>query len=274
MRHEIAIDLDVPSVFDPPHEVRRRVDFLADALTAAGRRCLVLGISGGVDSTTAGRLCQLAVERVRAGGGDATFFAMRLPYGVQRDEADARTAVDFIRPDEVLTVDVKPASDAALAAVRAGGLRPRDAAQEDFVLGNIKARQRMVAQYAVAGAYDGLVVGTDHAAEAVTGFFTKHGDGAADVVPLAGLTKRRVRALAQELGAPEALVSKVPTADLESLVPGRPDEDAFGFTYAEIDDFLEGRPVDDLVAGAIVERYLTTGHKRRLPLAPPPDAGG
>ncbi|GII28639.1 hypothetical protein Pmi06nite_20810 [Planotetraspora mira] len=99
-----------------------------------------------------------------------------------------------------------------------------DAIQQDFLLGNIKARQRMIAQYAVAGALGGLVVGTDHAAEAVTGFFTKHGDGAADVVPLAGLTKRRVRAIAHTLGMPGTLIHKTPTADLESLRPGRPDE--------------------------------------------------
>jgi NAD+ synthase len=268
----IAAELDVSATMDPRLEARRRVDFLADALVATSRRALVLGISGGVDSTAAGRLCQLAVERVRRDGGEAVFVAMRLPYGVQRDEADAQLALEFIRPDEVLTVDVKPASDAALAAVRDAGLRLRDAAQEDFVLGNIKARQRMIAQYAVAGAYDGLVVGTDHAAEAVTGFFTKHGDGAADLVPLAGLTKRRVRAIAGELGAPPGLVSKTPTADLETLVPGRPDEESFGFTYAEIDDFLEGRPVDEVVASAVVERYRATDHKRRPPLAPSPHA--
>jgi NAD+ synthase len=272
LRRRIAAELDVAATMDAHREVERRVAFLADTVVASGRRGLVLGISGGVDSTTAGRLSQLAVERVREGGGEATFIAMRLPYGVQRDEADAQVALDFIRPDEVLTVDIKPASDAALAAVREGGLRLRDAEQEDFVLGNIKARQRMIAQYAVAGAYDGLVVGTDHAAEAVTGFFTKHGDGAADLVPLAGLTKRRVRALARELGVPTGLVSKTPTADLESLVPGRPDEESFGFTYAEIDDFLEGRPIADLVARAVVERYRATDHKRRPPIAPPPHA--
>ena len=267
-RGRIAAELDVAATMDPQREIKRRVDFLADTVVAAARRCLVLGISGGVDSTVAGRLCQLAVERVRADGDEAVFIAMRLPYGVQRDEADAQAALDHIRPDEVLTVDIKPASDAALTAVRAGALRFRDAAQEDFVLGNIKARQRMIAQYAVAGAYDGLVVGTDHAAEAVTGFFTKHGDGAADILPLAGLTKRRVRALGRELGAPDGLVSKVPTADLETLVPGRPDEESFGFTYAEIDDFLEGEPVTDVVAAAIVARYRATDHKRRPPLAP------
>ncbi|MFJ3502605.1 MULTISPECIES: ammonia-dependent NAD(+) synthetase [unclassified Streptomyces] len=268
LQQQIARDLQVSGTFDPAAEIERRVAFLAERLTSTGLHALVLGISGGVDSTTAGRLCQLAVERARAAGHDAVFYAMRLPYGVQADEKDAQTALDFIRPDKVLTVDVKAASDAALEACLAADVAFRDPHHQDFVQGNIKARQRMIAQYAVAGAHDGLVVGTDHAAEAVSGFFTKFGDGAADVVPLTGLTKRRVRAVAAELGAPDNLVRKVPTADLETLDPGKPDEDALGVTYDEIDDFLEGKPVSREAFDAIVRRYELTEHKRQLPIAP------
>ncbi|WP_327733315.1 ammonia-dependent NAD(+) synthetase [Streptomyces nojiriensis] len=268
LQQEIARDLQVSASFDVRQEIERRVAFLAERLSSTGLRALVLGISGGVDSTTAGRLCQLAVERVRAAGHEATFFAMRLPYGTQADEKDAQLALDFIRADRVLTVDVKSASDAALEAALAGGTVFRDAHHQDFVHGNIKARQRMIAQYAVAGAHEGLVVGTDHAAEAVSGFFTKFGDGAADVVPLTGLTKRRVRALAEELGAPAELVHKTPTADLETLDPGKPDEDALGVTYDDIDDLLEGKPVAGTAFAAIVARYRLTEHKRQLPIAP------
>lgn len=267
-RRRIAEELQVSATFDAADEIERRVVFLADRLVDTGLTTLVLGISGGVDSTTTGRLCQLAAERARAAGHPAVFVAMRLPYGVQADEHHAQAALEFIRPDRLLTVDVKPAADAALAALVAGGLTFRDAAQQDFVLGNVKARQRMIAQYAVAGAAGGLVVGTDHAAEAVTGFFTKHGDGAADLVPLTGLTKRRVRALAAALGAPAELVGKAPTADLESLAPGRLDEDALGLAYEHIDDYLEGRPVPAEVEAALVDRYRATEHKRRLPIAP------
>ncbi|MFJ2744892.1 ammonia-dependent NAD(+) synthetase [Streptomyces sp. NPDC087440] len=267
-QQEIARDLHVGASFDAQQEIEKRVAFLAGQLTSTGLRSLVLGISGGVDSTTAGRLCQLAVERVREGGGEATFYAMRLPYGVQADEKDAQRALEFIRADEVLTVDVKGASDASLEALIAGGTEFRDAHQQDFVHGNIKARQRMIAQFAVAGAKSGLVVGTDHAAEAVSGFFTKFGDGAADVVPLTGLTKRRVRAVGAELGAPGELVGKVPTADLETLSPGKADEDALGVTYEQIDDFLEGRAIDPAAYDIIVRRYRATEHKRQLPIAP------
>ncbi|MGX1760132.1 ammonia-dependent NAD(+) synthetase [Streptomyces lydicus] len=268
LQQEIARDLQVTASFDAEQEIERRVAFLTERLTSTGLRSLVLGISGGVDSTTTGRLCQLAVERARAAGHEATFYAMRLPYGVQADEKDARRALEFIRADRELTVDIRPASDAALQAAVDGGLVFRDAHHQDFLHGNIKARQRMIAQYAVAGAHNGLVVGTDHAAEAVSGFFTKFGDGAADVVPLTGLTKRRVRAVSAALGAPDELVYKVPTADLETLDPGKPDEDALGVSYDQMDDFLEGRAVDAAAAEAIVRRYRLTEHKRALPIAP------
>ncbi|MQA77123.1 MAG: ammonia-dependent NAD(+) synthetase [Streptosporangiales bacterium] len=267
-QRDIARELRVTETFDADAEIERRVGFLARRLTDGNLRCLVLGISGGVDSTTTGRLCQLAAERVRADGGEARFHAVRLPYGTQHDEADARVALDFIRADEVLTVDVRAASDAALAALVEAGLDFRDEHHRDFVHGNIKARQRMIAQFAIAGAYSGLVVGTDHAAEAVTGFFTKFGDGAADVTPLTGLTKRRVRAVAAALGVPGRLVDKVPTADLESLDPGKADEDVLGVSYDTVDDFLEGRPVSPSAFAAVDARYRATEHKRQLPLAP------
>ncbi|GGV27743.1 NH(3)-dependent NAD(+) synthetase [Streptomyces longisporoflavus] len=268
LQQEIARDLQVAPTFEAEEEIERRTAFLAERLTSTGLRSLVLGISGGVDSTVAGRLCQLAVERARAAGHEARFYAMRLPYGTQADEHDAQLALSFIQADQVLTVDIKPASDAALRATLDAGVSFRDEAHQDFVNGNIKARQRMIAQYAVAGARDGLVVGTDHAAEAVTGFFTKFGDGAADLVPLTGLTKRRVRAVGDALGAPAELVWKAPTADLETLSPGKTDEDALGLTYDTIDDFLEGKPVDEQAFEAITSRYRLTDHKRRLPLAP------
>ncbi|MFJ3220194.1 ammonia-dependent NAD(+) synthetase [Kitasatospora sp. NPDC086801] len=268
LQREIARSLRVAPVPSPEQEAERRADFLADQLRAAGARTLVLGISGGVDSTTAGRLCRLAVDRLRAAGHPAEFCAMRLPYGTQADEADARRALDFIRPDRTLTVDIRPATDAALDALTSAGLTFADHSHEDFVRGNVKARQRMVAQYAVAGATGGLVVGTDHAAEAAVGFFTKYGDGAADVMPLDGLTKRQVRAIAEALGAPAGLVHKTPTADLETLVPGRPDEDALGVPYEALDDFLEERPVSEEVFRTVLGHYRRTEHKRRPPVTP------
>jgi NAD+ synthase len=186
-QQHIAAEMHISDEFVAEREIERRVGFLAQYLQASGLKTYVLGISGGVDSTTAGRLAQLAVERLRSQGYEARFVAVRLPYGVQQDEADAQQALAFIRADENMSIDVKPAADAMLASLRAAGVPFSGAAQEDFVHGNIKARQRMIAQYAVAGARAGVVIGTDHAAESVMGFFTKFGDGGADVLPLAGL---------------------------------------------------------------------------------------
>ena len=257
-----------PSI-DVGEEIRRRVAFLSEQIQTTGQHTLVLGISGGVDSSVAGKLAQLAVEKSReAGIADARFVAMRLPYGEQHDEDDAQAALDFIAPDEVLTVNIQTASDAMLEALESGGLSFQDASERDFNMGNIKARQRMIAQYAVAGARRGMVVGTDQAAEALTGFFTKHGDGAYDVGPLMGLTKRQVRALGRALGGNERLMGKVATADLETLSPGKTDEDALGVSYDEIDDFLEGEKVGDGAYENITTRYENTQHKRQLPKEP------
>lgn len=265
---EIARALEVAPTFDPAQEIERRVAFLADYTRQARARALVLGISGGVDSTVAALLAQRAVERLRSEGHEARFIAMRLPYGEQRDEADAQRALKVIGPDETLTVNIKAAVDGMAQALRDAGVTYRDAAHEDFVVGNVKARQRMIAQYAVAGARGGLVIGTDQAAEALMGFFTKHGDGAADLTPLTGLNKRRVRALGQAMGAPDELVYKVPTADLESLSPLKPDEAAFGVTYEQIDDFLEGKPVSHEAELIILRTYDASAHKRALPATP------
>ena len=260
--------LGVAIAFDAELETRRRIDFLSTYLRASGLHSYVLGISGGVDSLTAALLAQRAVQSLRTAGYDARFIAVRLPYGVQADENDAQLAVEAIGADHVRRVDIKPAADAILASIKASTIDISDAGREDFILGNIKARQRMVAQFAIAGAERGLVIGTDHAAEALMGFFTKFGDGAADILPLSGLNKRRVRAIAAHLGAPPELVSKVPTADLESLVPLRPDEDAYGVTYNQIDDFLEGKAIDETAVARILQVHAATAHKRALPVAP------
>lgn len=267
-QREIIAALAVVRDPDPAGEAERRIAFLANYLRKARARCYVLGISGGVDSLVGGCLAQRAVERLRQEGYEARFHAMRLPYGVQHDEDAAQASLRVIAPDDIMTVDVGPATDAMRAALDAAGLGYQDPAHADFVKGNIKARQRMIAQYAVAGARAGLVIGTDQAAEALMGFYTKHGDGAADVVPLSGLTKRGVRALARWFGAPDELVMKVPTADLESEAPQKPDEEAFGIAYDVIDDFLEGKPVGEALARKIIGVYRATAHKRAMPVGP------
>ncbi|ANF26997.1 ammonia-dependent NAD(+) synthetase [Stutzerimonas stutzeri] len=271
-QQEIAAALNVCAPFDGAAaiqaEIDRRVAFIQQCLRESGLKTLVLGISGGVDSTTAGLLAQRAVKGMREAGegDDYRFIAVRLPYQVQHDEDEAQLAVDSIKPDECHTVNIGAAVQGLTRATEAlDDLTPE---KRDFVIGNTKARMRMVAQYTIANARQGLVIGTDHAAEAVMGFFTKFGDGACDLTPLAGLVKHQVRELAAALGAPEQLVKKVPTADLEELSPGKPDEDAHGVSYQNIDAFLQGRAVPDEAARIIIDTYDKSAHKRQLPKEP------
>ncbi|UOT06807.1 ammonia-dependent NAD(+) synthetase [Rhodococcus opacus] len=270
LRAQILEELGAQPTIDAADEIRKRVQFLKDYLLSTPARGFVLGISGGQDSTLTGRLAQLAASELRDEGHDAEFVAVRLPYGTQADESDAQIALDFIKPDRSVVVNVKPGADAtakesseALRDIIGDGGELRD-----FVRGNIKARERMVIQYSIAGQLGYLVVGTDHAAEAITGFFTKFGDGGVDVTPLTGLSKRQGAELLRALGAPESTWKKVPTADLEDDRPALPDEEALGVTYAQIDDYLEGKDVPDAVAQKLETMFLNTRHKRTVPVTP------
>jgi NAD+ synthase len=257
----IIAELNVSPTIDPAEEVRRRIDFLKAYLRRSGARGFVLGISGGQDSSLAGKLASLAVAELVDEGTPARFVAVRLPYGVQRDEDDAQLALSFIEPPETVTFNIKGGVD-GVASDYADAM---GAPITDFNKGNVKARMRMIAQYAIAGDAGLLVIGTDHAAEAVTGFFTKWGDGGADVLPLSGLNKRQGRALLEHLGAPERLYLKPPTADLLDDQPGQTDEDNLGLSYADIDDYLEGKDIADDAAERLERQFLITQHKRAVP---------
>lgn len=258
----IMKELNTRNKIIPRSEIRTRVEFLKDYLIRSSMNGFVLGISGGQDSTLAGRLCQMAVGELREEGLDKQFIAVRLPYGTQKDEEDAQLALSFIQPDKVKTFNIKSSVDSFEEEYNKTSL-PQSLT--DFHKGNAKARMRMIAQYAIGGENSLLVVGTDHAAEAVTGFFTKYGDGGADILPLSGSTKRQGMALLKELNAPESLYLKKPTADLLDNRPGQEDETELGITYDQIDDYLEGKEVPDSVAEAIEKRYQMTEHKRQLP---------
>ncbi|MDA9919739.1 ammonia-dependent NAD(+) synthetase [Porticoccaceae bacterium] len=270
-RHAIIDEMRVLPEIDPQFEIQRRVAFIQNQLTLSGCKTLVLGISGGVDSSTCGRLAQLAVEGLNQHEGvDAyRFIAVRLPYGVQQDEDDAQISLGFIKPSQTLTVNIKEGTDGINSSVcetlSENGLLP-DAAVIDFAKGNLKARARMASQYEIAGMLGGLVLGTDHSAENITGFYTKFGDGACDLAPLFGLSKRQVRLLAATMGAPGPVVNKTPTADLECLSPQKQDEDVLGMSYDDIDNFLEGKEVSADSAERLIGIYTKTQHKR-LPIA-------
>ena len=269
MQQQIIEEMKVLPQIEVQFEIERRIDFIKQQLVNSGLKNLILGISGGVDSSTCGRLAQLAIEQLNQAsqGNDYKFIAVRLPYNIQADEDDAQLAIDFIKPSKQLTTNIYTAVEGlhneVLNALTKEGLANSSQAQLDFSKGNVKARMRMISQYHIAGILSGLVLGTDHSAENITGFFTKWGDGACDLAPLFGLSKRQVRQLALALGAPKLLVEKAPTADLEELDPGKKDEDALGLSYDQLDDFLEGKTVANDISKKIIDIYQKTQHKRQ-----------
>ncbi|MDE9830538.1 ammonia-dependent NAD(+) synthetase [Staphylococcus delphini] len=261
MQAMIVEEMKVKPSIDSVETIKEIQHFIEQYLHAhTFVKTLVLGISGGQDSTLAGKLVQLAVENMRnASGRDVQFIAVKLPYGVQKDADEVEDALKFIQPDRIVTVNIKPAVDQSVQSLQEAGIT-----LSDFHKGNEKARERMKVQYAIAANTSGIVVGTDHSAENITGFFTKHGDGAADIAPLFGLNKRQGRQLLQYLDAPAHLYEKVPTADLEDDKPQLPDEEALGVTYEAIDNYLEGKGVSTEEAAVIERHYVRNAHKREL----------
>ncbi|WP_010096624.1 ammonia-dependent NAD(+) synthetase [Ornithinibacillus scapharcae] len=259
LQSTVIAELKVQPAIDPKEEIRKRINFLKEYLLknsfATG---YVLGISGGQDSTLASKLAQLAINELNETSDKKyQFIGVRLPYGEQFDEEDCQDAIDFVKPSKVITVNIKKAVDASVQSLSDAGITI-----SDFLKGNEKARERMKVQYSIGGTENCFVIGTDHASEAVTGFFTKHGDGACDLIPLYGLNKRQGKQLLKELGCPEHLYNKKPTADLEDNKPALPDEEALGVTYEAIDDYLEGKQVSDNDNARIEELYLKSRHKR------------
>lgn len=262
-QQEITRELHTLPNIDPREEIEKRTNFLVQYLAQTGLNGFVLGISGGQDSLLAGLLTQRAVTERRRTDPTAKFHAMLLPYGTQADREDVVLACQVIHPDIIHDFDIQPGVDSLVhtfATVTGTEL-------SDFDKGNVKARMRMIAQYAVAGSQNLLVIGTDHAAEAVMGFFTKYGDGGADIAPLAGLTKGQGKLLLKELGVPEQFITKSPSADLLDSVPQQADETELGVAYTQIDRYLEGRAISDNLAAQIEARYNATRHKREQPVS-------
>ncbi|MDQ0178214.1 ammonia-dependent NAD(+) synthetase [Bacillus chungangensis] len=264
LQKKIIAELKVQEDIDPQKEIRKSIDFLKAYLQKHSfLNGFVLGISGGQDSTLAGKLAQMAIEELRMEMKEDryTFIAVLLPYGIQKDAEDVEDAIHFIQPDEILTINIKNAVDASVLTLLTAGV-----ALSDFAKGNEKARERMKVQYSIAAMKNCAVLGTDHAAEALTGFFTKYGDGGSDLVPLYRLNKRQGKLLLQTLGCPKHLYEKVPTADLEDNRPLFSDEEALGVSYKEIDDYLEGKAVTEKAKQTIESLYKKSMHKRHLPI--------
>ncbi|WP_346234990.1 ammonia-dependent NAD(+) synthetase [Lysinibacillus telephonicus] len=264
LQKQIIEELKVLPEINPEEEVRKSVDFLKKyAKRHSFLKAFVIAVSGGQDSTLTGKLVQIAVDELNEEAGEQKYstFAVRLPYGVQADEQDCQDAIAFIQPTKVFTINIKNAVDASVQSLADAGVR-----LSDFAKGNEKARERMKVQYSIAAMHGGVVVGTDHAAEAVTGFYTKYGDGGVDLTPIFRLNKRQGKQILAHLNCPEHLYLKTPTADLEEERPALPDEAALGVTYEVIDDYLEGKEVPQEAREIIEGHYLKSQHKRHLPI--------
>ncbi|NQX48808.1 ammonia-dependent NAD(+) synthetase [Paenibacillus tritici] len=261
LQKEIIAALGVKPVIDTGAEVRKRVDFLKAYALQAGARGLLIAISGGIDSAVAAGLCKQATDELTAEEGkEYITLGVFQPYGEQEDiEHSYAVAKAFGLTHTVETNIEEAVNEIALEVEHS--LKALD--QHKHIThqnkGNVKARTRMVMQYALAFENNLLVVGTDHASEAITGFYTKWGDGAVDITPLSSLNKRQVRQLAAALGVPADIVTKAPTA---GLWPGQTDETELGITYEENSDYLEGKTVRPEAAAKLESYYRRTAHKR------------
>ena len=264
LQKQIIEELHVLPKINVEEEIRKSIDFMKEyAKKHSFLKGFVLGISGGQDSTLTGKLAQMAVDELNEEAGEKkyTFMAVRLPYGVQTDEDDCQDALRFIQPDQVFTVNIKDAVEASVRALAEAGVE-----LSDFAKGNEKARERMKVQFSIAAMNSAVVLGTDHAAEAITGFFTKFGDGGADLMPIFRLNKRQGKQILAHLNCPEHLYLKTPTADLEENRPSLPDETALGLTYEQIDDYLEGKEIPEDARKTLEGHYVRSQHKRHLPI--------
>jgi len=261
LQQEIIARFGVKPTIQVEEEVRRRVEFLKKYVLDANMSGLLIAISGGLDSAVAAALCKRATDELSAETGkDYITLGVFQPYGEQADIGDSYKVAEALQLKHTVETNIQEAVDEISLEVefafKAFGT-PRHLSRAGK--GNVKARTRMVVQYALAFDMNLLVVGTDHASEALTGFYTKWGDGAVDITPLSSLNKRQIQALAKYLGVPEKVITKVPTA---GLWDGQTDEAELGISYEDNSDYLEGKQIAPAVQEKIERQYKRTEHKR------------
>lgn len=263
LQQQIIERFGVQPSINPAEEIRKRVDFLKDFLKSTGASGLLIAISGGVDSAVTTGLCKQATDELTAETGkEYITLGVFQPYGEQVDIADSYATAKAFNLTHTVETNIEEAVDEiSLEVEHAFKAIKRSQHISRGGKGNVKARTRMVVQYALAFDLNLIVVGTDHASEAITGFYTKWGDGAVDVTPLSSLNKRQVKQVGQALGVPETVLFKAPTA---GLWENQTDEDELGITYEHNSDYLEGKQVPDEVREKLEKQYLKTEHKRSL----------
>ncbi len=231
-------------------ETEARVAFIRKQLEAAGATGIVYGNSGGKDSALVGILCRLACP-------DTVGIAMPCESrrNFEEDMADGLAVAEkFGIPCRKLDLtEVKRLFVSLLEQ-----MTELNAA----ALTNMNPRLRMMTLYAVAAAENRLVAGTGNRSEGYVGYFTKWGDGAYDFNPIGDLNVTEVYEFLRYLEAPEAIITKAPSA---GLFEGQTDEKEMGVTYGEIDAYMDGKPVRPEAEAVIARRHAMSEHKRRLP---------
>ncbi|SDS33927.1 NAD+ synthase [Paenibacillaceae bacterium GAS479] len=261
LQQEIIAALGVKPSIDPEQEIRRRVDFLKEYVVGAGASGLLIAISGGIDSAVAAGLCKRATDELsQETGREYITLGVFQPYAEQSDISHSYEVADAFQLTHRVETNIAEAVDEIALEVE-HSLKGIGMSRHinRGVKGNIKARTRMVTQYALAGELNLLVVGTDHASEAITGFYTKWGDGAVDITPLSTLNKHQVRQLAAALGVPLSVQEKAPTA---GLWEGQTDETELGIKYDDNSAYLEGREIPTEARELLEKQYQKTHHKR------------
>jgi NAD+ synthase len=261
LQEEIIDRFGVKPVIDADEEIRNRVNFLKDYVKKSGTSGLLIAISGGIDSAVTTGLCKQATDELsEETGKEYKTVGVFQPYGEQVDIEDSYAVAEAFNLKYRIETNIEEAVN-EIALEAEFGLKSIGIHQHlsRGGKGNVKARTRMVLQYALAFDLNLLVVGTDHASEAITGFFTKYGDGAVDITPLSSLNKRQVRQLASKLGVPQSILDKAPTA---GLWEGQTDEGELGITYDDNSDYLEGKAISDEAREKLEKQYLKTEHKR------------
>jgi len=207
-----------------------------------GNKNVFIGISGGIDSAVTAFLCVKALGRKRV-------FGILMPYGRQSDIYDSIAVVNQLNI-KYFQKDIKPIVDQYKIA------------DNRFVNANIKSRVRMTVLYAYSNHKNGLVIGTTNKSEMAVGYYTKFGDGGCDFEPIANLYKTEVIQMAKLLNVPPIVITKKPTA---GLVDNQTDEDDFGFTYTDLDKFLQGEHINPEIEVKIQDLIKLSEHKRCLP---------
>lgn len=261
LQSQIIEKLGVKPTIDPADEVRKRVDFLKEYVRNTGTTGLLIAISGGLDSAVATGLCKQATDELTAETGkEYITLGVFQPYGEQFDIKDSYDTADAFHLTHKVETNIEEAVDEiSLEVEHAFKSIGKHQHISRSGKGNVKARTRMVVQYALAFDMNLLVVGTDHASEAITGFYTKWGDGAVDITPLSSLNKRQVNQVGKWLGVPDSILLKAPSA---GLWEGQTDENELGISYEHNCDYLEGKDIPSDVREKLEKQYLKTEHKR------------